>query len=478
MFRFSSNIFFRLCVIVAIAFSYNSANSQINSSSAFLSQDEYIAIVKKYHPVVKQADIAIQRAGLDILSARGAFDPYLGFSSDQKTFDGKQYYQIANPELKIPTWYGIEVKAGFETNAGPRLNSESTLGNTSYASISLPLAKNLVIDKRRATLQQSKIFKQQSYSQKAMIVNDLLKDALYAYWDWAKAIRINNILSDAVKINQARYELIRKSYIIGERPAIDTIEAFTQLQSFQYLQLESAVKVKTSAVELSGFLWKDNNEYYDLPEFVTINEEWNKTDYNNIPLPVMQDIVSGALSNHPKLKVYRDKMSVLVIDRKLKFQDLLPVVNLRASILNNGYNVFNGVKNPGYYSDYNKFGLDMGIPLRLSQGRASYKTAKLKIQETDFEISLQKQQIENKIKYYFNELAGYQRQIKLYDDIYKNYQQLFRGEEIRFKAGESSLFLLNSRENKVLEAAQKLAELKIKYLQTQVALSWSAGELR
>ncbi len=478
MLRFSTKIAFRLFAIVTIVFLFNSVSAQVNSSPAFLSQDEYITIVKKYHPIVKQADIAIQRAGLDVLSARGSFDPYLGFNSDQKTFDGKQYFQVANPELKIPTWYGIEVKAGLETNSGPRLASESTLGNTSYAAISLPLAKNLVMDKRRAALQQAKIFRQQSYSQKALIVNDLLKDALYAYWEWAKANRINIILTEAVKINEARYQLIRKSFIIGERPAIDTTEAFTQLQSFQFLQTESAIKVKTSAVELSNFLWKESNEYYDLPDFVTINEEWNKIDYSNLPLPVMQDVVTGALSNHPKLKVYRDKMSALVVDRKLKFQDLLPVVNLRASILNNGYNVFNGIKNSGYYSDYNKFGFDMGIPLRLSQGRANYKTAKLKIQETDFEVSLQRQQIENKIKYYFNELAGFQRQIKLYSDIYKNYQELFKGEEIRFKAGESSLFILNSRENKVLEAAQKLAELKIKYLQTQVALSWSAGELR
>lgn len=477
MIRFVSNITFRVIVIITITFFNNTVNAQTDST-VYLSQDEFITIIKKYHPVIKQADIAIQRAGLDVLAARGSFDPYLGFSSDQKTFDGKQYFQVANPELKIPTWYGVELKAGLETNGGSRLASESTLGNTSYAAISIPLAKNLVIDKRRAALQQAKIFRQQSYSQKAVIVNDLLNEALYAYWEWAKAIRINSILTEAVKINDARYQLIRKSFIIGERPAIDTTEAFAQLQTFQFLQTESAVKVKTSAIELSNFLWKENNEFYILPEFVTINEDWNKIDFNNLPLPVIQDIVTGALSNHPKLKVYRDKMSSLVVDRKLKFQELLPVINLRGSILNNGYNVFNGIKNPGFYSDYNKFGMDMGIPLRLSQGRAGYKTAQLKIQETDFEIGLQRQQIENKIKYYFNELAGFQRQIKLYNDIYKNYQELFKGEEIRFKAGESSLFILNSRENKVLEAAQKLAELKIKYLQTQIALQWSAGELR
>jgi outer membrane protein TolC len=54
---------------------------------------------------------------------------------------------------------------------------------------------------------------------------------------------------------------------------------------------------------------------------------------------------------------------------------------------------------------------------------------------------------------------------------------LQRGEETRFQAGESSLFLINARENKTLEALQKLQELKSKYYQTENALQWAAGIL-
>jgi outer membrane protein TolC len=475
----SKNIVRFKAILLVLFFSLHGiVKAQDSASKVYFTEENLIAIVSKYHPVIKQADIEIQKAGMEILFARGAFDPYFKLSSDQKTFDGKQYYQFANPEIKIPTWYGVELKAGLEANSGARLSSENTLGNTSYAGITLPLAKNLVIDKRRAVLQQAKIFKQQTYSQRAVIVNDILKDALDAYWEWVKAVRVNKILSNAVKINQDRYQLVRKSFIIGERPAIDTTEALSQLQNFQFLESESAVKVKTKAVELSNFLWKDNNQFYELPDSVSVDDNWDKINFDTIVVPVLQDVISGALSSHPKLKVFRDKMASLEVNRKLKFQDLLPVINLRGNLLNNGFNVFNGIKTFGYYGDYNKFGIDIGIPLRLSEGRAGYKIAKLKIQETDFEISLQRQQIENKIKYYFNELVGFQQQIKVYENIYKNYSILFRGEEVRFRAGESSLFLLNSRENKVLEAAQKLAELKAKFYQSRVSLSWSAGELR
>ena len=157
---------------------------------------------------------------------------------------------------------------------------------------------------------------------------------------------------------------------------------------------------------------------------------------------------------------------------------MLPTVNLKANLLNKNYYVLKGIGAPDYFQNNNKFGVDVGIPLRLSEGRGGYKLAKLKILETNYAISLQQQEIENKVKYYYNELMGLRQQIKIYNAAYLNYQTLFRGEDIRFKAGESSLFLLNSRENKVLESLQKLIELKTKFFKSQAAVQWAAGQLR
>ena len=140
--------------------------------------------------------------------------------------------------------------------------------------------------------------------------------------------------------------------------------------------------------------------------------------------------------------------------------------------------MFNGIGKAGFYENNNKFGLDIGLPLRLSEGRGGYKSAKLKIRETNLEVLLQQQAIENKIETYYNELIGLQQQVRIYEGAFKNYQTLLRGEETRFRAGESSLFLLNSRENKQLEAQQKLVELKTKYFKTLQAVQWAAGQLR
>jgi outer membrane protein TolC len=448
------------------------------SSDKILSEEAFIAIVKKYHPVIKQADIAVQKANAELTVARGGFDPSVYLNSDQKTFDGKNYYSYVNPELKIPTWYGIEVKAGLENNGGQFLDSETSPDKSGYIGVSVPLAKNLLMDKRRAALKQAKIFINQSEAERKNTINDLLFEAYTSYWNWVKEYQVYQVLTNAVKVNEARFDLIKIAFRQGDRPAIDTTEALTQLQSFQYLQSESLVSLKNATVDISNYLWLASNTYYQLEDNVIPESKWNEQDINSLQLFVLDEMLYNARMTHPKLKMYNFKLQMMEVDRKLKFQSLLPVINVKANLLNKGYDVFNGIGKSGFYENNNKFGIEIGLPLRLSEGRGGYKIAKLKIQETNLELNLQQMTIENKVRLYYNEMTGLQQQVKIYEAAYKNFQTLFRGEDTRFRAGESSLFLLNSRENKQLEALQKLLELKTKYYKTRQAVLWAAGQLQ
>jgi outer membrane protein TolC len=90
-----------------------------------LSEAEFIQIVKKFHPVAKQTQNDVKIAEAEILKARGAFDPTLGLTSNQKQLVGKQYYNYSNATLNIPTWYGIEFNAGLEQNSGTQVDPET-----------------------------------------------------------------------------------------------------------------------------------------------------------------------------------------------------------------------------------------------------------------------------------------------------------------------------------------------------------------
>jgi outer membrane protein TolC len=442
-----------------------------------LGEADFIAIVKTFHPVSRQAAIAVQRADANITLARAGFDPALYLTSEQKTLDGKNYYTHTNPELKIPAWYGIEVKAGLENNGGQYLSTELTEGKTSYIGLSVPVAKNLLMDKRRAALQQAKLLKNQTEAERRLVINNLLFEAYNHYWSWVQAYQVYQIISNAVSVNRQRFELVKIGFRQGDRPAIDTVEALAQLQNFEYLLSESNVQLQNAAVQLSEFLWLPDNTYYQLP--ADVQPTVLPASLPNLPLLMLEDLLYTARLTHPKLQSFSYKLDILEVERKLKFQSLLPTVNVKAYLLNKGYdNMFNGIGKAAFYENNNKFGIDVGLPLRLSEGRGAYRMAKLKIEETNYELSVQQQAIENKIRMYYNELLGLQQQVASYLSVTANYQALLRGEETRFKAGESSLFLLNSRENKVLEAQQKLTALTAKYFKTLQAVQWAAGQLK
>jgi outer membrane protein TolC len=124
-----------------------------------------------------------------------------------------------------------------------------------------------------------------------------------------------------------------------------------------------------------------------------------------------------------------------------------------------------------------QYGIKFAMPLRLSQGRADYQLAKLKIQEESLNLAQKRKQIQVKVSTYYKEVEALKKQIDTQQKAVINYQALVKAEENRFEQGESSLFLINSRETKAMEAAEKLTELKAYLFKTIYALQASAGVL-
>jgi outer membrane protein TolC len=451
--------------------------AQSPDSTLLLNAEQVLEIVRKFHPVSRQTDLHIEQSRADLLIAKGAFDPVIGAYVSRKTFGGTNYYNQTSPQLTIPTWFGIEIHSGLENLTGNRLDPTKTAGKSSYIGVTIPLAKDLLMDKRRAFLKQARIFNTMAITEQRAVVNDLLMDAMDAYWLWVQAYQTFKVVQASVAVNEERLALVKKAFSNGERPAIDTVEALTQLQSFQYQQNERWLAFQNRGLELSAYLWTKDTEPYTLPVTVVPQDGWeNETNINsfNTELGGLLDI---AMKGHPEIQLYDSKLDVLDIEKRLKFQLLLPKADFTYNHLSKGYGIVsNEYLTPLFDNNY-QYGFKFGLPLRLSEGRGEYRKAKIKIESTNLELDQKRLAVQVKVKSYFNEFTNLKSQIALQSNTYTNYQQLVRAEGILFQNGESSLFLVNTRENKALEAQQKLIELKTKYYKTIYALQWSAGLL-
>lgn len=454
--------FSALFILFSVQFSFA-------QDSLKLSHQEFLNIVKNYHPLALKYQLQNKIANAEITKARGNFDPVLAGKLGEKNIDGTKYYEQKNVELGIPTWYGIDITGSYNYLDGEKLNNSETKGGLYQFGVTIPLAKNLMYDKRRAMLDQAKFGLKMTEAEQIVLTNELLLDAENTYWDWVKNYEIYKLQKSAVEINRKRLELTKKTYEFGERPAIDTVEAASQLQSFELQERNAYLNFVKSTQELQMFLWKDKQDLYEIAQLIfpssSLDEHSGYSDYEFL----LQNLESKLLQNHASLEYYLQKQNILESERRLKWQSFLPKIDFT-------YNFFN---KENYKSDFlplfdNNFqyGLKLEIPIFQRQARADYEIAKLKISQNQQDSQLKLREVNTKIETYKYEVTNYFSQIDISAKNLNNYKRLLNAEETRFSNGESSLFLINSRENKLLDAREKNIELKAKFLKSYNKLKW------
>ncbi|UQD55089.1 TolC family protein [Flavobacterium sp. K5-23] len=425
----------------------NSTQVLLDNTSKEFTYNEYLGYVKKYHPLVKNANLEINKAQANLMMARGGFDPKIEVDFKEKQFKNKEYYSILNSSFKIPTWYGIEIKAGFDNNEGVYLNPENTVPNQGLTSlgISIPLGQGLFINQRMADVRKAKIQMQLSQAERKLQAIAVLYDASVAYFNWKKNFNEVKLYETYSSNAQIRFNGIRSLIKAGDKPAIDSIEAGIIVKN-RLLSLEdSQLKLTKSKLELSNFLWLDNTIPLELSDEITPESQLEFTIQETLKTNDLLDN-EFSINNHPKINALESKIDILTVEKKLKANMLLPKIDVGYSYL----------AEPSYIDNYQfedyKIGLNFYFPLFLRKERGSLKLAKYKIQETEFILSLEKVQLSNKINAQKIEIQSLQKQKNIIKGLVKDNATMLLSEERLFSFGESSLFLINTRENNLVSA--------------------------
>lgn len=439
-----------------------------------LSVENTLDIVRKYHPVIKQSFLQNELSKNQLKASRGVFDPSIQINTEEKTYDNKLYYKYNTSELKIPLWYGLDIKAGTENNIGERIDPMLTKNKSAFVGLSVDPFRGLIVDKRGAIVKQAKNFVELTKNEQLLVVNDLLLDATSAYWNWVNAHYNYTILSKSVKNNKERYEVIKKSFVSGDRAPIDTTEALTQLQTFEMMQTQAALDLQKARLELNNFFWTDSGTPYDLEESIRPTDNFDLTIINTTELGKLEDLVDQAMQSHPKLKMINNKSSILDLEKRLKTIELFPSLKMNYNALDNNFNNISGNINT---SNNNKYGLSLTMPLFQRQARGELAKTRNKIEDLNWDRRYVRLEIENKVKASFANFYALKQQIKTNEAILTANKLLFDTENTKFQMGESSLFLINSRELKFIETEQKQIALKTKFFLSIYKNLWSMGGL-
>jgi outer membrane protein TolC len=273
-----------------------------------------------------------------------------------------------------------------------------------------------------------------------------------------------------------RYNATKQLFFSGDGPAIDTVEALINYQNRLYEQMDAQLQFANTTLNLSNFLWDINGNPQLLNEnIVPVSDSL----FRIFPLNV--DTLNNAilnLSEQPELRFAKYKLEFQKAETKLRAQEILPMVRLNYNPLT-AYTGFNSdeVINSTYLRNNYKAGFDIKYNLFTRKERGLYGMSKVMQRDAEYNFNFKQNAIEMKLREGFNKSFTLRNQQNLLVIQVDLSQRLLDAEERKFMIGESSLFLLNTREQKLLETKIKALDAGYKACLEEANFYLKSGDL-
>ena len=435
-----------------------------SQDSIVMSYDDFIDQVKSFHPVIRQLQLLDIKSDGYTLKAKGNFDPTIDFNIDNKSFDDKRYYRKMEGQIKIPTKYGLAFEGGYERNNGDFLNDENSLPLPGLisAGVRIPLANGLLYDERRMILDEAKIIVKENRLKQIEKYNKVIFDATKSYINWQTTYQKILIYTQAISVAEQTYGNTKDLYIQGVGTGIDTLEAELNLDQRNSALLKLQQDYNLARQAINNYIWDANQAPLELnndtkPEVLAI-DKWQDQMF---ALQILQDSLLLNLTSIQNLDFEKSRYELL---RKLEKENLKPTVDLK-------YNPLLSVNRENRLlslapSDY-KLGVSVYYPLLTRKARGSIKIIDADIETVVLEQSYTTQRLKTALDLIKTNQEILNERFLIAEKNTTSAATLFEAETIKFNLGESSLFLLNSREQKRLEYALKSLDAQNEYLKNQ-----------
>jgi hypothetical protein len=290
------------------------SNSFFSQTDKVFSFNEFVDHVTETNPLSVKADNVYSISVNEYKAAKGAFDPWVNGSLENKQFDGKNYYNVLNAEMKQPLFASQFFKAGYDLGTGDLLNPQSLTSQSGlpYAGIEFAVLQGMMIDKRRAELLKSKEKINFSAAERRIQLNDLYLAASSSYAEWVfeqKQIKLYEYFIDLAK---TRYIGLTELANIGERAGIDSIEAAInyrgRILDFQSALIEYQRQTANLNVYYKAFSESITSTQFSMPDSLDVLYTKLKTRAENE--------LAQLKSNNPVIQQYESKNKILSIEKE------------------------------------------------------------------------------------------------------------------------------------------------------------------
>jgi outer membrane protein, heavy metal efflux system len=431
-----------------------------------LTLEEVLGSTRAHHPRLEAAQRDVASAEAGVLSARGGFDPRVtvrGLSTPL----GYYRHERLEAGLEQPTSLrGLRLFGGYRRGLGDFPvyygQYETLTGGELHAGLALPLWRDGAIDERRAGLAQARLRQHIAAFELAGERLDVQRRAAYHYWDWVAAGRQWTIATEQHALALARREQLARRVAAGDIPRIEHTENERVLLARDADRVAARRALEKAALQLSLYLRDARGE----PQVVS-----SERLPEGLPVPEaaleagLDDALEQALRRRPELRGLDLQREVFQVDAELARNQAAPAVDLGLRV----------ARDLGQGPDRLRptelqASLTLDLPVFAREARGQRQAAEMKRAAVEARTRLAREEIVTEVRDTLSALRAAYERVGLARNAAEVARQLARAEYTRFEHGDTSLLVVNQREQAAVEAEREEVKALVEYQRARVDL--------
>ena len=435
---------------------------------------DILASVQQNYPVIKGFLKDLEKADAENLNAKGQFDHSLKAKLSQ-TPQGEysnRYYDI---QLSQPTnIYGLELFAGYRKSGGDFAvydgkfvtndEGEGRLG------VLVPILKNGWTDERRTRLASTELGVQASRAGYDLSKIEFCRQASHRYWDWVGFGLKLKVARDLRRLAEERDDALHHRVKSGDAALIEKTDNARSIEQRRFQEITARRQLEKSALELSLFYRDSRGQPILTTEEEIPQEIATKDDGVYLDIKNRTKIDEKIYRTHPEWKRAYYNSEQAKVEFALSKNQLLPKLDL----------IFDASKDYGSGSNKKEVTeyrgqLVLEFPLLFRSPIGKFNSSAAAMEKFDILQDFTRDRILQINKDSISALIASDERIQAAQKELEFSQKVENGEKVKFRHGDSTIFMINQREQATADAQNRKIDALVEFKKSIVDYNASVG---